>query len=1038
MRSVALALCFLLPLTSAVKTTLRRVETTRSTAGPRALYPVINAATGEDDVDLVNSLNVVYMAAISIGGVDYTVQLDSGSSDLWVRPHGTGTLAGATDTQLTYNITYSIGYAAGNIVTVPVEFAGYTVASQAVLQVTSSDNPVFSFGADGVFGLGFTSLSNVDRTVTAAGGDYGHDFLYNVFAQNSSAPNFIAFQLERKNDLASDTDSIFAIGELEAKYNGISQTQKISTWPVSSPKRWSVLLDGYEYADGIKRTLATKVDGAPSSIILLDTGASYAYASQDLVTGLYGSVQGASFDSTKGMWVVPCDQEVNFSLWIGGRKFNWDPLDVVVPSIGDNTTCVGSIIPTSSLSGFDFHAGDVFLRSLYTVFDFGDFDASGKMGDPYVRLWSLINQPTASAEFHQIRGGTAQVYKSSSNADPNAPSATPDVPTNASSDDTVSAEQEMAKNIKTLVSYAPIALGVLGLNALLLVVILSLGLSFICKRKKKRIASRASPAGGLSINSALSRTHSYRQVKGEDVDTPMAQLNFTDDPETPHSMKKSHTSSYYANGDALDSPADAGSPSTIRKSHAHTPSKASGLAQMSHPLSPSRNSTFGDAQAAGIPLPKSATSLVFPGDRPASPTGGSVRRTPSPLALSATKGATDLADVSLIDESLSPSDPQHPATPSIEIAPPQQQQPSRSQEYLAAMEARRAALAGAGDARRNTYHDEQEEPMEPPRRFGAGGDGRRAMSTYYNNGAPANLEPLQVPSRRPPPPPVDSPQDASFQPDETSPLRDNNPSPPPSAGFSSHSQEISMPPGPSRSQEYLAAMEARKAAMTESQDSSQRNSLGPLQPPPRRFNSGDGRRATYNAQPAPGEGDRGTIYFDAPDTPVDSPSSPMYARSGPYSPASPQAPSAHGRTGSTSSMSRGSPLKSSMKSPTRSTFNPAGQPPPVPRSSSHLNPGSSLLPPRRPTDPQHARAGSYAGSSSAPRVPSNMAPPLRSAGWNPRAMPGEEEDLAEQRMDLSFEERANMQADAFGDGQAAPRRPFAPTSAPGYRYSSVQ
>ncbi|KAG8967878.1 hypothetical protein FRB90_010853, partial [Tulasnella sp. 427] len=431
-------------------------------------------------------------------------------------------------------------------------------------------------------------------------------------------------------------------------------------------------------------------------------------------------------------------------------------------------------------------------------FDFGDFNSSGKMGNPYIRLWSLINQPTASKEFHQIRGGTAQAYKSSSDADPNAASATPDVPTNASSDDTVSTQDEMAHNIKVLVSYAPIALGVLGLNALLLVVILALGLSYICKRKKKRIASRSSPAGGLSINSALSRTHSYRQVKGEDVDTPMAQLNFKDDPETPHSTKKSHTSSYYANDEELDSPAADGSPS-IRMSriggHAHTASKASfkptPLAQSSLPLSPSKSSTFGDAQAAGIPLPMSATSLAFP-DRPVSPAAGSIGRAPSPLASSNNKGATDLADVSLIDEAPSPSDLQHPPTPSIEIAPPQQS--ARTQEYLAAMEARRAALAGSGDARRNTYHDDQEEPLEPPRRFGAGGEGRRVMSSYYNNGAPANLEPLQVPSRRPPPPPVESPQDATFQADESTHLREGDLSPSPSSGVSSYSQEISMPP----------------------------------------------------------------------------------------------------------------------------------------------------------------------------------------------------------------------------------------------------
>lgn len=70
MRSSALALCVLfLPWTSAFKTTLRRVDTSRSAAGPRALYPVINAVAGGDDVDLVNSMNVVYMADITIGGV---------------------------------------------------------------------------------------------------------------------------------------------------------------------------------------------------------------------------------------------------------------------------------------------------------------------------------------------------------------------------------------------------------------------------------------------------------------------------------------------------------------------------------------------------------------------------------------------------------------------------------------------------------------------------------------------------------------------------------------------------------------------------------------------------------------------------------------------------------------------------------------------------------------------------------------------------------------------------------------------------------
>ena len=49
--------------------------------------------------------------------------------------------------------------------------------------------------------------------------------------------------------------------------------------------------------------------------------------------------------------------------------------------------------------------GDNFLRSVYTVYDFGDFDASGNMGNPYMKFLSLVDPDKASVEFHQLRGG---------------------------------------------------------------------------------------------------------------------------------------------------------------------------------------------------------------------------------------------------------------------------------------------------------------------------------------------------------------------------------------------------------------------------------------------------------------------------------------------------------------------------------------------------------------------------------------------------------------------------------------------------------
>jgi saccharopepsin len=186
------------------------------------------------------------------------------------------------------------------------------------LQVSDSNNPVLQFGAVGILGLGFTSLSFVDQTVERAGSDWGRSFLQNVFAQDTSKPNYIAFLLERTSDRSEIHPGSFTIGELEPDLaNAISATQRISTWPVSQPKRWSVLLDGYEFADGIKRTLTTAVEGAPSAVVLLDTGASYSYAPESLVTELYGNIPGASFNPSMGMWSVPCDQQVNIAFWIG-------------------------------------------------------------------------------------------------------------------------------------------------------------------------------------------------------------------------------------------------------------------------------------------------------------------------------------------------------------------------------------------------------------------------------------------------------------------------------------------------------------------------------------------------------------------------------------------------------------------------------------------------------------------------------------------------------------------------------------------------
>lgn len=61
------------------------------------------------------------MANITVAGQSFPIQLDTGSSDLWIA---TSTVLG-NQSNLNANLTYGIGYAAGPIASAPVSFAGF-------------------------------------------------------------------------------------------------------------------------------------------------------------------------------------------------------------------------------------------------------------------------------------------------------------------------------------------------------------------------------------------------------------------------------------------------------------------------------------------------------------------------------------------------------------------------------------------------------------------------------------------------------------------------------------------------------------------------------------------------------------------------------------------------------------------------------------------------------------------------------------------------------------------------------------------------
>jgi hypothetical protein len=158
-------------------------------------------AAGEDanNLSLDDVHNLIYIANITVGGNQYPVQLDTGSSDLWIQGP-TSPLPNSVQSPLTYNLTYGIGWTFGHISYAAVEFVGVSITNQSYLDVSTTNNPALAYGAEGILGLGFTSLSTIDSLVNQTGSSAGRSLLFNAFHDKPSEPNFISFALPRTSD----------------------------------------------------------------------------------------------------------------------------------------------------------------------------------------------------------------------------------------------------------------------------------------------------------------------------------------------------------------------------------------------------------------------------------------------------------------------------------------------------------------------------------------------------------------------------------------------------------------------------------------------------------------------------------------------------------------------------------------------------------------------------------------------------------------------------------------------------------------------
>ncbi|KAI0357453.1 acid protease [Trametes cingulata] len=284
----------------------------------------------------------------------FTVDFDTGSSDLWVPSSSCSTCKGhktynpsksskSSKKSGSFSISYGDGStASGTPYTDTVTVGGVKVTGQYLAAVTKESSSFTQDPEDGLLGLGYPALSNL-----------GHNpFFFTAVQQGTAAKGEFAFKLSQSGS------ELFIGGTNQDLYKGDIEFHDLS----SSTGFWQI--GGGSVSIGGKKA----VSGFDT---IIDSGSTILTAPTAAAKAFWKNVKGSRvYDEEQGLYSFPCDSapEVTFS-W-GGKSWaiSADDFNLGETEQGSNE-CVGALSGGDlGLGASTWLLGDTLMKNVYTVF----------------------------------------------------------------------------------------------------------------------------------------------------------------------------------------------------------------------------------------------------------------------------------------------------------------------------------------------------------------------------------------------------------------------------------------------------------------------------------------------------------------------------------------------------------------------------------------------------------------------------------------------------------------------------------------------
>jgi cathepsin D len=246
-----------------------------------------------------------------------------------------------------WSVSYGTGTVEGVTVTDTVAFANYSV-QMGFGSATVTSNDFNNYPMDGILGLGRTASNQIGTpTVMQVLDD-----------KNLLQANILGIHLQRNSDGAKDGQITFG-GVDRSKFQGsLSYTATVS----ADSNLWEIPVD-----DVAVSGTSCKLAGRSA---IIDTGTSYVLMPPADAKMLHAQIPGSTNTGGSPNYMIPCSTTKTIQFTFSGVIYSVQSDDYFGKADSTGKMCASNIIGQQAYSANQWILGDVFLKNVYTVFDF--------------------------------------------------------------------------------------------------------------------------------------------------------------------------------------------------------------------------------------------------------------------------------------------------------------------------------------------------------------------------------------------------------------------------------------------------------------------------------------------------------------------------------------------------------------------------------------------------------------------------------------------------------------------------------------------